>query len=197
MPRRKVEFSKDHYYHIYNRGAGRQSIFLNDADYLKCIRTIKTVANESQISMIAYSLLPNHYHWFVRQDGDTPAGALPKRVFGSYSQAFNLLHGRSGTLFEDRFKVRLVSSDEYLRYLCLYIHGNPVKDGFAVAPELWDYSNYQDWIGSRRGELVDRSFIQTFFPDIQQYRIALHDYLTSKTTLSPGIKTYLDTLWDD
>ena len=196
MPRRNIEFAKDHYYHMYNRGAGRQSIFHNDADYLKCIRTMKLVANEYKISIIAYCLMSNHYHWLVRQDGEIPASDLPKRVFGSYSQAFNLKYHRSGTLFEDRFKVRLVSSDEYLRHLCLYIHGNPVKDGFAISPELWPYSNYQDWIGLRNGELVDRSFIQTFFPAIQRYPIALLDYLTHKTTLQLGIKTYLATLWD-
>lgn len=196
MPRRAIPFAQGQIYHIYNRGAGRQSIFRNDADYRKCIGTMKQVARECDIAMLAYCLMPNHYHWFVRQGGETPANELPKRVFGSYSQAFNLKYKRRGTLFEGRFKVRLVSSDEYVRNLCLYIHGNPVKDGFANTPELWPYSNYQDWIGLRNGELVDRSFIQTFFPDLEQYKGMLLHYLSHKLNLPPAIHNYLATLWD-
>ncbi|MFN8445022.1 MAG: transposase [Caldilineaceae bacterium] len=196
MPRRAIPFAQGQYYHIYNRGASRRSIFLSDADYRKCISTMKKVATECKLSMIAYCLLPNHYHWFVRQDGEVAANQLPKRVFGSYSQAFNLKYQGSGTLFEDRFKVRIVTSDEYLRHLCLYIHGNPVKDRFALAPELWPYSNYLDWIGVRNGELVDHAFIQTFFPDLEQYKKKLLDYLTSKLRLPSAINNYLATLWD-
>lgn len=92
--------------------------------------------------------------------------------------------------------MRLVASDEYLRHLCIYIHGNPVKDRFALAPELWPYSNYLDWMGLRNGELVDRMFIQTFFPDLEQYKSMLFNYLAGKLYLPPAIINYLATLWD-
>lgn len=196
MPRRKVQFVQGCYYHIYNRGAGRQSLFCDDEDYKRCLWTLKEVALACQVVVIAYCLMPNHYHWLVRQDGEISAGDLPKRVFGSYSQAFNLVHKRSGTLFEDRFKARLVSTDEYLRQLCRYIHANPVKDGFALAPELWPYSNYQEWLGLRNGTLVDRTFIQHFFPDTQQYKAFVLDYLTGRADLPSGVKVYLNSLWD-
>jgi putative transposase len=196
MPRRNIQFVQGEYYHIYNRGAGRQSIFLNDADYTRCLRTLKEVALECNITVIAYSLLPNHYHWLVRQDGETPAGDLPKRVFGSYSQVFNLLYKRSGTLFQDRFQVRQVTTDNYLCHLCRYIHANPVKDGFAVAPELWSYSNYQEWIGMRHGTLVDHAFVQRFFPESDHYKCFVFDFIRGQANLLPAIKAYFDTLWD-
>ncbi len=195
MPRRKVQFVQGCYYHIYNRGAGRQSLFCDDEDYKRCLRTLKEVALVCQVVVIAYCLMPNHYHWLVRQDGEISAGDLPKCVFGSYSQAFNLVHKRSGTLFEGRFKARLVSNDEYLRQLCRYIHANPVKDGFALAPELWPYSNYQEWLGLRNGTLVDRTFIQHFFPETQQYNAFVLDYLTGRADLPSGVKVYLNNLW--
>ena len=196
MPRRNLQFLPDHYYHIYNRGAGQQSIYRKEGDYAHCLKTLKAVAGECNIVIIAYCLMPNHYHWLVRQVGETSAGELPARVFKSYSQWFNLVHKRSGTLFESRFKVRLVATDEYLRHLCRYIHLNPVQAGFAAAPELWPYSNYQDWLGLRHELAVDHAFIQRFFTDPQHYKSFVLDFLTGKAKPPSALTAYFDTLWD-
>ena len=149
MPKRKLQLIKGGYYHIYNRGAGRQSIFYQDENYRYLLGLLKKVVVECQLTIIAYCLLPNHYHWLVRQDGDTPVSSLPQRVFGSYSQAFNRMYDRTGTLFEGPYEAIRVESDEYLRHLCRYIHVNPVRHGLALAPELWPYSNFLEWIGQR------------------------------------------------
>ena len=98
MPKRKVNFIQGGYYHIYNRGAARQSIFREEQNYLYLLRLLKKVTAESNITVVAYCLLPNHYHWLLRQDGDIPAGKVPTRVFGSYAQAFNKSYQRTGTL---------------------------------------------------------------------------------------------------
>jgi putative transposase len=191
MPKRTIRFAPNTYYHIYNRGAGRQSIVREERNYLYLLRLMKQVASECNISFIAYGLLPNHYHWLVRQNGDTSAQQLPARVFGSYTRAFNNAYQRSGTLFEGPYEVILVNTDEYLHNLCRYIHANPVLHGIATAPELWPYSNYLEWIGARQGTLVDRIFIQTHFPDSQQYQRFVRDYLTTQTTLPEGLRRYL------
>jgi len=177
MPRRDIQFIQGAYYHMYNRGAGRQSIFRSDDDYRNALFLIKKVSELCKITSIAYCLLPNHYHWLVRQDGPAPANLLPQRVFGSYTRTFNNTHGRSGTLFEDRFEATLVDTDEYLRHLCCYIHGNPVRHGIAIAPELWPYSNYLEWTKARKGTLVDHAFIQAHFGDGVRYRRCVLDYL--------------------
>jgi REP element-mobilizing transposase RayT len=93
MPYRSTQFVQGGYYHLYNRSAGKQSIFRSDANYLYLLRLLKQVAGECQITIIAYCLLPNHYHWLVRQDGEISLRNLPKRVWGSYAQAFNHLAG--------------------------------------------------------------------------------------------------------
>ena len=97
MPRRKVQFVQGAYYHLYNRGAGRQSIFKSDDDYLRRLGRLKRISRDCNI---ATCLLPNHDHWLVRQGGPDPARLLPQRVFVSYTRTLNRIHQRYGTLFE-------------------------------------------------------------------------------------------------
>lgn len=194
MPRRKVQFVQGGYYHFYNRGAGRQSIFRTDEDYRQVLILLKKVSIILDINVIAYCLLPNHYHWLVHQNGPAPANLLPKRVFGSYVRTFNTRHQSSGTLFEDRFEAKPVDTDGYLRHLCCYIHANPVRHGIATALELWPYSNYPEWIGVRQGDLVDRAFIQGHFPDGANYRQHVLNYLTGMASLPAELRIYLESL---
>lgn len=194
MPKRKVKFAQGNYYHIYNRGAGRQSIFRQEKDYVKLLWLMKELAAECCITIIAYCLLPNHYHWLIRQDGTIKPGKFAGRVFGSYSQSFNLAYQRTGTLFEGPYEAILVDTDEYLRHLCCYIHANPVRHVLAMDPALWPYSNYLEWIGQREGSLVDKPFIQAHFPDITHYKARVRSYLTGQVQLPPGLKRYLEGL---
>jgi len=192
MPRRKLQFLPGHYYHIYNRGAGRQSIFLEERNYRYLLSLLKEISAECKASVIAYCLLPNHYHWLLRQDGDIPVRDVPKRVFGSYTQAFNKTYQRSGVLFEGPYRAIQVETDEYLRHLCRYIHGNPVRHGIADAIELWPYSNYLEWIGKRQGTLVDRAFIEQYFQSAAIYQATAESLLTGRVMLPAGLQQYLD-----
>ena len=193
MPRRKVPFVQGAYYHFYNRGAGRQSICKSDEDYLRLLGLLKRISRECNIAIIAYCLLPNHHHWLLRQDGPDPARLLPQRVYVSYSRTFNRIHQRSGTLFEDRYNAKFIDSDVYLRQLCRYIHANPWRHGVADAPELWPYSNLQDWLGLRQGNLLDQASIETHFPDRERYRRSLVEYTANQGT-EDGLGAYLRNL---
>ena len=122
------------YYHIYNRGARQVTIFREETNYLYTISKIKEYSHARSIRVLAYCLMPNHYHFLVRQDGDEPAGDLPQFVFNSYSKAYNKMYLRSGTLFEGRFRAKAIQTSSHLLHLCRYIHGNPVKDGMVAKP---------------------------------------------------------------
>lgn len=178
MPRRYLQFTKDSYYHIYNRGFERQSIFREECNYHYLLDLLMQVAGECEISVIAYCLLPNHYHWLLRQDGDTPVGEVPKRVFGSYSQAFNKAYKRRGTLFDQRYQAILVDSDVYLYRLCCYIHCNPVKHGLVAQPEEWPYSNYTHWIAGPQNT-SEQQFVRDQFTNPVMYEALVHTYLAS------------------
>jgi len=117
MPQRRTQFVQGEYYHIYNRGAGRRKVFREADNYLFAIGRAKYYAPRYQVAVIAYCLLPNHYHFLVRQDGDTSAGLLVQHVFNSYSKAYNRRYGRSGTLFEGRFRAIHIDEQSHLIHL--------------------------------------------------------------------------------
>ena len=190
MSRKLPPFTQHHYYHLYNRGAHRQSIFHEDDNYLFVLNKIKKYINELQLTIIAYCLMPNHYHLLVRQDGDIPAGKLPQRVFNSYGKAYNKRYNHSGTLFEGPYQPRLVNSQSYLLHLCRYIHANPIKDGIVAHLHEWPYSNYFEWIDLRQGTLVDKDFVKTYFQTPDEYEAFLQDYLLYRRL--PEELSYLD-----
>lgn len=173
MPRRTIQFTRGCYYHITNRGARRVSIFREARNYAYVIRLMRQVAQQCQLTILAYCLLPNHYHWLLRQDGDIAAGMLPRRVFGSYTQAYNRAYAEQGTLFQSTYHVSLVDSDDYMRSLCRYIHTNPVNHGLVATVDAWPYSNYHDWVSdpqvSSPESCVDMTFITQYFGSVAQY----------------------------
>ena len=181
------------YYHIYNRGARGLSIFHEAGNYLFVLRRIKQYCRDFHFTVIAYCLMPNHYHLLVRQDGETPAGMLPQRVFNSYTKAYNKRYDHSGTLFEHRYQAKPVTDETYLLHLCRYIHANPVKDGLVADPGQWLYSNYLEWVGERDGTLVDRAFVQAWVGHPTTYREMVLDYLRSRQLPEP-VRWFLEEL---
>jgi REP element-mobilizing transposase RayT len=80
---RRPDYLPGHYYHIYNRGASRTSIFFEPDNYIFVIRKMKKYSRELDLTFIAYCLIPNHYHFLIRQNSEQAAGLLPQRVLTS------------------------------------------------------------------------------------------------------------------
>jgi putative transposase len=159
----------NHYYHVYNRGHNRQPIFANTGNYLFLLRRAKAFLVDYPLSVIAYCLMPNHYHFLLRLEENGVLSPFFQRLFNSYTQAFNRQQKRSGTLFEGRAKNVLVDTDEYVLHLCRYIHLNPVRAKLVAHPAEWPYSNYLEWVERRRGALVDLVFVRQYFPTAADY----------------------------
>jgi REP element-mobilizing transposase RayT len=190
MPYRKVQFAQGHYYHVYNRGIDRQPIFRETANYTFLLRRLQEHADALQIAVIAYCLMLNHYHLLLRQDGEAPVGLLMQRIFNSYTKAYNKRYGRQGTLFEGRYRAIHVDRESYLRHVCHYIHANPVKHGFVEQVEQWPYSNYHEWVGARKGSLVDRPFVKGLFATGTAYAAFVQDYVEGLSELPRGTRAY-------
>lgn len=191
MPKRMMAFSKGNFYHIYNRGSGRQPIFFEEDNYHYLLRLFKKYIQATEITIIAYCLMPNHYHFLVRQDGEIPAGLLFQRVFNAYTKAINNKYDHTGTLFQGRYRCILLTKTSYLFHLCRYIHANPVKAGLVASPEMWPYSNYQEWIGSCSGTLFDNDFVRTNFGNTNEYVEFVQEYLENRAEIPLEIKPYL------
>jgi putative transposase len=154
---------------------------------------MRLYCRELQLTPVAYCLMPNHYHFLIRQDADISAGLLPQYLFNSYTKAYNHSYDHSGTLFEGHYHSLPIETHSHLLHLCRYIHANPVKDGIVNDLEDWPYSNYLEWIGLRNGILVDRQFVKEYFPTIPRYIEFVSDYIHT-WKLPNKIKSYLDKL---
>lgn len=140
------------------------------------------------ISIIAYCLMPNHYHFLVRQNSDKSISDFIQAVFNSYTKAFNKRYNRSGPLFEGRFRSIEVDEQDYLIHLCAYIHLNPRKAGLRKKLGDWPYSNLPEWLELRKGQLFEKSFRDQFFKTPKRYL----DFLTGYNLPQKGEKYLFD-----
>ncbi len=192
MPYREDVFAQDHYYHIYNRAVDGGVLFFDPGNYEYFLRLVKRYYQRHGAAVIAYCLMPNHYHFLLRQETDAPLSKFINVLFNAYVQAVNQQQDRKGTLFEGRFRHVWVDREEYLVHLCRYIHLNPLKARLVTRLEDWPYSNYLEWIGQRSGILKDEDFIYGRFPTAEAYQQFVADY-QDETRVQEQIKRYF---WD-
>jgi putative transposase len=136
--------------------------------------------------MIAYCLMPNHYHFLMKQGCEIPISEVIQDVFNAYVKAFNKRFGRTGTLFEERFKAKHVDNDNYLIHLCRYIHRNPLEAGLVTDIGLWKYSDYQEWISGKKSSQL----VSSLFSRPEDYARFVLEY-ESSSDVSPTFKNYL------
>lgn len=136
--------------------------------------------------------MPNHFHFLLRQGGDARLGECLQKVFFGYAKAFNKMYDRSGTLFEDRFKAIHVNEERYILHLCRYIHRNPIDAHLVEDIREWKFSNYLDWIKTRKGRLVNRKFIEERFSTPIEYEKFVLDYTPPEKMKKSLKKFYFD-----
>lgn len=162
------------YYHIYNRGVEKRTIFQDDKDYKtflsflkfyltdpilqglssqdKPISPSKQLRNYSNdISLIAYCLMPNHFHLFLRQNDDYSMGNFMSSLSTKYVRYFNTRHKRVGHLFQDRYKAVKIENEYQWIHLSKYIHRNPIELlSCQDCPRRlleYKYSSYPNYLG--------------------------------------------------
>lgn len=133
-------------YHLTSRGDRREAIYEDDEDRQRFLDVLAEVVERYNWICHAYCLMTNHYHLVAETvEGNLSQGM--RQLNGVYTQASNRRHGRTGHLFQGRFKGILVDRDAYLLELTRYIVLNPVRARLVDAPEHWPWSSYRAMIG--------------------------------------------------
>jgi len=133
-------------WHVTSRGNEKRDVFRDDEDRLGFLDVLGRTVELFGWRLHAYVLMGNHYHLLV----ETPAPTLSRgmrQLNGVYTQRFNRRHGRTGHLFQGRFKAILVERDTHLLSLARYVVQNPVAAGLARATADWRWSSYRATAG--------------------------------------------------
>lgn len=158
-------------YHVLTRGNNRQAIFRDDADRRVYLAKLRQYCAEKEVELLCYCLLPNHVHLLV----ETPQGNLSKLMQAfqtSYTRYFNRRHGRTGHVFEQRYKAFLVDRDSYLLQVSRYIHLNPVAAKLVRRPRAYRWSSYPAYLKDTGEGGLKRESILGQFTGTRQERIA-------------------------
>lgn len=144
----RIEYP-DAVYHVTSRGNARSDIFHSDQDREEFLFILDNVIRRFNWLCHAYCLMDNHYHLLI----ETPDGNLSlgmRQLNGIYTQKYNYLHGKTGHVFQGRYKAILVDKESYLLELCRYVVLNPVRAKMISKPEEWKWSSYHYTAGMKK-----------------------------------------------
>lgn len=154
MPRRARLILPNVPLHIAQRGVNRAAIFIDDEDRHHYRKLLHEACAGNAIAVHAFVLMDNHVHLLLTPSRPEVLAAAMRAVGQSYVQFFNYRHGRSGTLWQGRFKSCLVDSDRYALTVCHYIELNPVRAAMVALPEEYRWSSVHTHLGKARDPLI-------------------------------------------
>ncbi len=191
---RKIQFKNGEYYHIYNRGVEKRTIFLDENDYKKFLRSLSDFNNSSYyeerlrifkeqkelsyflsgldkvVEIVAYSLISNHFHLILKQVIDNGISNFMHKLGTSFTNYFNIKYDRSGSLFQGPYKAVHIENDQYLLWLSGYVNGN-IEIHEAGSTDLYHWSSLQSFItGQPNAILGDIDIIVSQFKNTDRYR---------------------------
>jgi REP element-mobilizing transposase RayT len=181
----KAILETDTFYHIYNRANGIEKLFANEENYLFFLKKyhfyISPIADT-----FAYCLMPNHFHFLVRMK-NIPNSTFQKfekvpnsdktydvfktsyvyseafrRLFMSYTKAYNKQQIRNGSLFTPHFNRKKITTPEYLKNTINYIHLNPVLHNYVNEIDEWKFSSYTAFLSEKQSSISKTEVFELF-----------------------------------
>ena len=183
------EFFDGGFYHIYNRSVAGLLLFKNDSDYLYYLGKLKKNIPKYDLSILAYCLMPTHFHFFIKQEGDRKLFQLFESVNISYVLHYNHKYHREGALLGGPLQHVLVDDEKYFFHVCSYIHLNPVSAGIVNNITSWPFSNFLEWAGLRNGTLFNQKLANLLFGNISDYSSFVFERQEAVT--DKKLRTYL------
>ena len=142
--------------HIIQRGNNRQVIFAADADYQFFRDALVEAAIEHGLAIHAYVWMTNHFHLLATPESGHAISKVFQSVGRRYVQYFNATYGRSGTLWEGRYRATVIDSERYLLTVMRYIELNPVRADMVSDPGDYPWSSYCRHAKGESGPNADR-----------------------------------------
>lgn len=216
MPSKNIVkvYSEDGYYHLYNRGVEKRPIFLDEQDYSVFLSYLKDylspidnddiqsrisnrVKNYSDdISLLAYCLMPNHYHLMLHQQTKNGIIHFMQSLSTRYTMYFNSKYKRVGSLFQGTYKAVHVLTDEQLIYLSYYIHHQATLDLQGQTLQVQRPSSLPNYLGHIKQNWVKPDKVLAWFntsqSSINNYSDFIYDIGSKKNIVSPIEDILLD-----
>ncbi len=178
----RIEY-EDAYYHVMNRGRGRQMIFSSEIYYHEFTRCLDEAHKRFGIEIHAYCLMGNHYHLLIK----TPRGNLGRamrHIDGVYTQRHNRLKQTDGSLFRGRYKAIVIDASCYLLQVSRYIHRNPIELKKPLVNRVADYpwSSFSAYINKSKAPVwLNRDSVYGELGARAKYK-AYHTYVDSSNS---------------
>ncbi len=133
-------------YHVINRGVGRQQLFFDDDDYLAFERVIAETLEKRAMRIVAYCLMPNHWHFVLWPENDQDLGAFMQRLTITHVTRWQKFRQQVGYghLYQGRFKSFMVDADDYFYQVVRYVERNALRANLVQRAEQWQWSSL--WI---------------------------------------------------
>jgi REP element-mobilizing transposase RayT len=187
---RKIKFSNNEFYHIFNRGVEKRNIFNNKKDlerFLKSMKAFNSVLpigslyeqsfqkdkiKNPLVNFIAFSLLPNHFHFILEQVYEGGISEFMKRLMGGYTWYFNQKNKRSGVLFQGRFKANHIDSNEYLLHSSVYVNLNHKQKlgGWTAKSRELIKSSWEEYLDKTKESFCDKDIVLNQFNNPEEYK---------------------------
>lgn len=140
--------------HVIQRGNNRGACFFGDGDRLAYLRYLHKFALDAGCSVHAYCLMTNHVHLLLTPPASSACALLMKSVNQHYVQHVNRVHGRTGNLWEGRYRSCLAAREHYVLACYRYVELNPVRAGIVTQPGDYFWSSYHSNAEGRPSSLL-------------------------------------------
>jgi len=196
VPYRLVPFANENFYHVFNRGVEKRITFLDNRDYQRLIeiiyyyqysgpkprfsthkrfKVINFDQNPKIVEIICYCLMPNHFHFLLKQVQESGIQEFLSKVTNSYTKYFNTKYKRVGPLFQGQFKAVRVESNEQLLHLSRYILLNPYVGSLHHEWKTYPYSSIFEFVNEAKNNICSTKYITEHFPSGEDYQKFIAD----------------------
>lgn len=204
---RRIPLVNSEFYHIFNRGVARAPTFISRAEYKQAMLTLsyyryakppvslarfKELSQEERqqvlaslekaeklVEIVAFVLMPNHFHFLLKQNQDNGISKFASQFTNSYTRYFNTLNERVGPLFQGVFKSVHVETDEQLIHLSRYIHLNPVVSNVVKEDNLllYPWSSLSNYVEDDVSVPISKVPVLAYFKNPKEYKRFVFDQI--------------------